>query len=256
MMCGLAIIDRNPNSGETLCQTIDISTISSDVDNGNVMLDLSGYMRIKDSNDNATLKVEMLDANNSVIGDQHFICNPDAGRNYNWMPVSSSFKVLAYTKALKVSMIAVGIDSDPSHDAIDFGGISLTLSKTLTVGTSGTAPTFIQDGNPVNVDSNLTVNAIQISSATVGITGNFRAGEDILQFTNTGAFGNISASYNSNTGILTLTSSGATATLAQWQAALRAVAYLNSTISPSTSPRRISFSISDGVTVVLLQIRR
>ena len=44
-----------------------------------------------------------------------------------------------------------------------------------------------------------------------------------LKFTNTNTttFGNIVASYNAATGVLTLTSSGATATIAQWQAAMR-----------------------------------
>ncbi len=58
--------------------------------------------------------------------------------------------------------------------------------------------------------------------------------------------GNISASYNSGTGVLTLTSAGATATLAQWQAALRAVTYANSSDTPNTSTRTVSFTVNDG----------
>jgi hypothetical protein len=54
----------------------------------------------------------------------------------------------------------------------------------------------------------------------VSITGNFHSGEDVLAFSNTSAvtYGNIAASYNAGTGVLTLTSSGGIATLAQWQA--------------------------------------
>ena len=55
------------------------------------------------------------------------------------------------------------------------------------------------------------------------ITGNFQNAQDVLGFTNDGAtMGDISASYDSATGILTLTSAGG-ASPAQWQAALRAV---------------------------------
>ena len=58
--------------------------------------------------------------------------------------------------------------------------------------------------------------------------------------------GNIAGSYNSSTGVMTLTSSGSTATLAQWQAALRAVAYSNTSESPNTSTRTVQFAVSDG----------
>ena len=83
----------------------------------------------------------------------------------------------------------------------------------------------------------------------MSISGNFRSGQDVLAFTNTSAtlYGNISASYNASTGVLTLTSSGATATLAQWQAALRAVTYLDTAAEPDVPPRTVSFSVNDGV---------
>ena len=90
-------------------------------------------------------------------------------------------------------------------------------------------------GNAVTVDSGMIVtdtDSATQASATVAITGNFRSGEDLLAFSNSNSvtFGNISASYNSSTGILTMTSSGATATLAQWQAALRAVTYQDTSL--------------------------
>ncbi len=50
--------------------------------------------------------------------------------------------------------------------------------------------------------------------------------------------GNIAGSYNASTGVMTLSSAGNTATLAQWQAALRAVQYSNSSDNPSTSSVR------------------
>ncbi|MFR9721647.1 hypothetical protein ACL00X_20060, partial [Aeromonas diversa] len=41
-------------------------------------------------------------------------------------------------------------------------------------------------------------------------------------------------------------SAGATATLAQWQAALRAVTYDNSSGTPNTSTRTVNFVVNDG----------
>jgi VCBS repeat-containing protein len=79
-----------------------------------------------------------------------------------------------------------------------------------------------------------------LSSATVQITGNFAAGQDVLGFTNTA---NITGVYNGSTGILTLSG---TDTLAAYTAALRTVTYSNTSDSPSTLTRTISFSVNDG----------
>jgi hypothetical protein len=102
---------------------------------------------------------------------------------------------------------------------------------------------------PVTVDSGLTVTdggASTLASATVAITGNFHAGEDQLAFTNNGtSVGNITGSYNTATGVLTLNSAGSTATLAQWQAALDAVTYTDTAVTPNTATRTISFTVTD-----------
>ena len=58
--------------------------------------------------------------------------------------------------------------------------------------------------------------------------------------------GNIAGVYNAGTGVMTLTSAGATATLAQWQAALRAVTYSNSSDNPSVAVRTVSYTVNDG----------
>ena len=86
-----------------------------------------------------------------------------------------------------------------------------------------------------------------LPAGTVSITGNFHA-EDVLAFLNTDSavFGNIAAVYAAASGVLTLTSAGATATLAQWQAALRAVTYTNMADAPHISDRTIDFVLDDG----------
>src|SRR5690606_30301795 len=85
-----------------------------------------------------------------------------------------------------------------------------------------------------------------LASATVVITGNFQSGQDVLAFVNDGStMGNIDGSYNAGT--LTLTSPGTTATLAQWQEALRAVTYSNTSSTPNTANRTISFVVNDGL---------
>ncbi|MGR2723905.1 Ig-like domain-containing protein [Chromobacterium sp. W521] len=150
-----------------------------------------------------------------------------------------SFRVLAANGHNVTGMIGIG-----AINAINFGfAPALTASGGSSAYSSGT-------GTAVTVDSGITLSdsdSTTQASATVSITGNFHSGEDVLAFTNNGStMGNITASYNAGTGVLTLTSSGATATLAQWQAALRAVTYSDSSLSPNTSSRTISFAINDG----------
>jgi hypothetical protein len=88
-----------------------------------------------------------------------------------------------------------------------------------------------------------------LASATVSITSNFQSGEDVLGFSNAGLAvdGNIIGSYNATTGVLTLSSSGATATDAQWQAALRAVTYVDTSATPTVGARTVAFAVSDGL---------
>ena len=84
---------------------------------------------------------------------------------------------------------------------------------------------------------------ISLASATVSITTGYVAGQDVLSFTNV-SMGNIAGTYAS--GVMTLTSAGSTATLAEWQAALRAVAYSNTSDAPSTASRTVSYVTNDG----------
>ncbi|MED5019592.1 S-layer homology domain-containing protein [Paenibacillus chibensis] len=132
----------------------------------------------------------------------------------------------------------------------------IAVDQTPMVTTSGGSTAFKVTGNmtatPVAIDSGLTVSDLDhstLASASVAITGNFHSAEDVLAFTNTSGvtYGNIVASYSPGTGVLTLTSSGATATLAQWQAALRSVTYSSSAVTPNTATRTISFIVNDGI---------
>ncbi|WP_324770851.1 hypothetical protein, partial [Pokkaliibacter plantistimulans] len=147
-----------------------------------------------------------------------------------------------------------GISTPSSAFSADTDTVSLTVNPVndapLVSLSSGTA-SFVENTSAVAIDAGLTLSDVDnstLAAATLAITGNFASGEDVLAFTNTDSntFGNISGSYNSTTGVLTLTSSGATATLAQWQAALRAATYDNSSDNPSTTTRNLTITINDG----------
>ncbi|WBY03784.1 DUF4347 domain-containing protein [Ramlibacter tataouinensis] len=116
---------------------------------------------------------------------------------------------------------------------------------------ASTEVSYTEDGAATPVNTVITVSDADnatLVSATISISGNYRSGQDLLAFTNAGAavHGNISASFDAGTGTLTLTSAGGTATLAQWQAALRAVTYANTSQAPDTALRTVSFQVNDG----------
>jgi hypothetical protein len=80
-----------------------------------------------------------------------------------------------------------------------------------------------------------------IAEAKVAITDNYVAGEDVLTVPTHRL---IASGFDPATGVLTLSG---TATIAQYQWALRAVRYSNRSQNPSTDLRVVSFQICDGV---------
>ncbi|MEH2113707.1 beta strand repeat-containing protein [Nostoc sp.] len=110
--------------------------------------------------------------------------------------------------------------------------------------TTNTALAYTENATTI-IDSGITVSDIDsanLSSATVSITSGFASTQDILAFTSQNG---ITGSYNSSTGVLTLTGN---ATVANYQTVLRSVTYTNSSNNPTTTPRTVSFVVNDGST--------
>ena len=98
----------------------------------------------------------------------------------------------------------------------------------------------------VNVSSTITAfdfDSVNLSSATIQITGNYQNGQDFLEFTDTAA---ITGTFDAATGILTL---NGVATVANYQTALRSITYFNSSSNPSLSQRTVSFTVTDTTNV-------
>ncbi|MEA5582347.1 DUF4347 domain-containing protein [Nodularia harveyana UHCC-0300] len=128
---------------------------------------------------------------------------------------------------------------------------STTVNRNINVTAVNDAPELTTTGSPLSYTENATiaidpalavsdVDSANLASATVSITSGFVVGEDILSFTTQNG---ITGSYNNNTGVLSLTGE---ATVANYQTALRAITYTNSSDSPNTTPRTISFQVNDG----------
>jgi hypothetical protein len=121
--------------------------------------------------------------------------------------------------------------------------VTVTATNAAPVVTTSAGTTAHTQGTPVIVDGAITVtdaDHANLSSATIAITGNFQSAEDVLLFTDQNG---ITGSYNSATGVLSLSGSS---TVANYQTALRSISYNNSSATPNTINRVVSFTASDG----------
>ncbi|MEO6841518.1 MAG: VCBS domain-containing protein [Bradyrhizobium sp.] len=163
--------------------------------------------------------------------------------SFSYSAPDSSFDFLAEGQTLTVSY---------SMTVTDNSGVGSSQPVTFTVTGSNDAPamdahhstlSYIENQAPAAIDAALTlsdVDSATLGSATVQISGNFVAGEDVLGFTDQNG---IHGSYDAVHGILTLTG---TSSVVDYQAALASVTYFDSSDNPSAAPRTISFSVDDG----------
>ncbi|MBN3888837.1 MAG: DUF4114 domain-containing protein [Nostoc sp. JL31] len=129
------------------------------------------------------------------------------------------------------------LDSSPTTRNINLTAVNDAPVTTATA----TALTYTENAATA-IDSGITVSDVDsqnLTSATVKFTNGFVTTEDILAFTDPNNI--ITGTYNN--GVLTLTG---TATVAQYQTALRSVTYQNSSDNPTTTTRTISFVVNDG----------
>src|SRR6185503_18829054 len=139
------------------------------------------------------------------------------------------------------------IISDDQGSTGTGGPLTDTDTVNITVNAQNDAPVvtttagnlaYTENAGAVAIDPGLTVtdgDSTNLVGATVSITAGFVSAQDTLAFTN--QLG-ITGSYNSGTGVLTLTG---TTTVANYQTALRSVTYANSSENPTAS-RTVTFS--------------
>ncbi|HCD36748.1 MAG TPA: hypothetical protein DEQ23_06970, partial [Chlorobium sp.] len=157
-----------------------------------------------------------------------------------WMFIGGTVDATANTVTLaglgSLSLVTLGVNAP-----------AVTASAGTTAFTESASASSSADAK--KIDEGITVSARSgeiLTGATVSITGNFKSGEDILAFANdSSTMGDLTGSYDSATGVLTLSSSGGV-TAAQMQAALRAVTYRNTSETPTESTRTVSFVVNDG----------
>jgi Bacterial Ig domain/Bacterial cadherin-like domain len=133
---------------------------------------------------------------------------------------------------------------EDGHGGSDTGKVTISVGAEndppVVTTSSGSTP-YTENGAGVEVDPGLTVtdaDDANLEDAQVTISGGFQSG-DQLEFSDQNG---IAGTYNSGTGILTLTGS---ASLADYQTALRSVRFSSTSDSPQT-PKTIGFRVGDG----------
>lgn len=110
-------------------------------------------------------------------------------------------------------------------------------------GIEGTALSYTENAGAITITSAISfsdVDDTNIESASIQISSGYSSGEDALLFTNQNG---ITGSFNPVSGILSLSG---TATMADYETAIRSISYLNTSENPSTTARTISFTVNDG----------
>ncbi len=140
----------------------------------------------------------------------------------------------------------------PSEESLTIGpgaalmytnGATQPMNGPVLANVEGSSLAYVQGELLSQVTASLAVSDVKsatIESATVAITGNYLPNQDVLSYANTA---NITGSWNSAAGVLTLTGSD---TLADYQAALQAVTYFDTSFDPTSGTRTVSFQVDDG----------
>ncbi|HYD76783.1 DUF4347 domain-containing protein, partial [Ramlibacter sp.] len=228
----------------------------------------------------ASLGLTDLDSTNlqsATVWIQNFVAGQDVlgfvdqnGISGSWdavagvLTLTGTASLADYQAALRSITYANGSDNPSAtprairYQVSDGTETSNTLSATVNVTPANDLPVlgggggnldYVENGAAAPIDGSITVADLDsegLASATVSITAGHVASQDVLSFVNDGTMGNIAASFDAATGVLTLTSASATATPEEWQAALRAVAYRNSSEDPAAAARTISYTVNDG----------
>jgi hypothetical protein len=160
----------------------------------------------------------------------------------------------AALRAVKYANISDAPNTAPrtlSYTVSDSALTSNTVTATVSVAAVNDAPVlgnsaslaYVENQAASAVHATIAVSDVDngtLAGATVTISNGYVAGQDVLSFVN--ATG-ITGTWNAATGTLTLSG---TASVADYQAALRAVKYANLSDAPNTAPRTLSYTVSDG----------
>jgi len=242
--------------------TIEAAPVNYDENDG--AISVTSTLAIGDP-DNINLESATVSISNNHVSSEDLLTFTDQNGisgNYNStngiLTLSGSSTLDNYEAAIR-SVTYTNTSDNPNNSsrtitiAVDDGSQgSNTLSRDIDITSANDAPvqgaiesatlTYTENSGPQTITSSLAITDVDDTdqeTATVQISNNHSA-EDELTFTDQNG---ISGSYNSTTGVLVLTG---TASLNDYEVALRSVEYVNNSDNPNPATRTISFTVNDG----------
>lgn len=177
----------------------------------------------------------------TAISNGTFLTFAQAGAGLRFTPAPNFFG----TGSFQVSAALGASDSDVGGGTATATVVVNPVNDLAVVATAPGVTLFTEGGSGVPVDPSVTVSDpddVVLTGARVRFVGSFFPGEEALAFANTGT---ITGVFDPVLGHLNLIG---TDTVANYEAALRAVTYLNSSRNPSALLRRIEFTATDDTT--------
>ena len=206
---------------DTDCHTLQSVKITSLQDTGKLEFDSTGTGDWADVNLNDEITTDELNAGRlkfTPIKDEH-------GDGYTTIGFKVGDGDLLSENAYSLTINVEAINDDPILDNAD-----------------GTLA-FTEGDGPSVLDASLSLSDVDdntIESARISITDNYQSAEDVLGFIDQN---NISGTYNSATGVLSLSGSDSRE---NYKSALESVTYNNISSNPTTTARTISWLVNDG----------
>jgi|GEM_PF-2128635 len=198
--------------GEDVLSFTDVNGIAGSYDSATGILTLSGTAT-KAQYETALESIRYHNTNGN---------NPNtANRTVSWVVNDGLQNSTAISSTIVVTEV---------NDAPVIGGVATNLN-------------YLRGSGAKVIDDSLAladVDDVNLQSAKIKISAGLVSSEDVLVFVNTSE---ITGSYDSNTGVLTLSGD---ATMAQYKVALESVTYTNSnTVNPNAGNRTLSWSVKD-----------
>jgi len=225
-----------PDSNDLTKATIQITTGYQNDANGHDILAFTNQLGITGSFNAATGTLTLSGA--SAVG------------NYRTALRTVTFSSSGATvNSANRTLTIIGIDDFSPTPAA-----SLAITRTVTVTTANIPPAlsgipatslgYVRAAAAVSLAPGLFVldpDSINVTGATIQVTGNYQNGQDVLAAT--GGFG-ITATFTAASGTLSLFG---LSSLANYQAVLRTATYKTNTVAASTASRTLTFVVNDGL---------
>lgn len=160
--------------------------------------------------------------------------------------------LLAFVSAAEASGVPYAAFQFRVHDGLSASANQATMTLEIQAvndapeltGMESTALTYTEGGPELYLTAAVEVGDVdssQLAGATVAIVSGFAGVEDELLFSD---LGGITGIYNTGNGVMNLSGS---ASLADYQSALRSVRYINHSQDPDSATREIRFKVNDGM---------